>query len=159
MEKILILLICVFSLAQAENAMGEKHDNIVVYTETKGDIDTQLDINFNDGVSQTVECWTGEVAQCDVFFNDTTEIWLNRTTDNLQTLYNEWKKTNTELKENVNKAKHLFVQQEILLGVQQKKILRLKEISFNLQKAIDLNVAQIELLQTKKRLNDKMFAK
>ena len=92
-------------------------------------------------------------------FMNNMQTWTERTSTNLAQLHSRWELTNERLDRIIQIAKELPIAQRNALVMEETKLLKLKELSFNLQKAFDLQVPQIEILQNKKSLQNEILTK
>lgn len=177
MKRFLFLFISIFLFSFADDSLNLKYDNkdskydAAMYdgegkennqNQTGGTISPNQDpeIGFlRPGLPQSLTCSDDEGDDCDNVFNNAVNSWKDTTEELLNNLSQEWENSNTELQKNINYARELVRTQERELALQQEKVLRLQEISFNLQKAVDLNVPNIEILQTKQKLNKNILTK
>lgn len=169
MKRFLFLFLSIFLFAFADDSLmydnkGSKYDRTIYdgeserhdKSQTAGEIETN---KHNEGIKDwSVVCPKSD-GNCSGIFNNAINSWKNTTKELLDNLLKEWENSNTELENNIEYVKELVTTQVKELTLQQEKVLRLQEISFNLQKAVDLNVPNIEILQTKQKLNKNILTK
>lgn len=159
-KSIIILLLCSFCFAEEQKFCGynpmviDKRQSSYkqdgkIFGDTSGDTTYALE-QVRDKVYD--DC--GSMAPCDQYFNSNMNVMTNKTRDNLNDLLNSWSDTNNALDKIIYIEKHLPIAQINALSIEQDKVLKLKEIEFNLRQAVELNTAQIEILQSKKALHN-----
>ena len=161
MKKILFLCFCVFCFAEESQYHGAVVDQ--QNQSRDGNVFGQLP---QDGMQamQDASQWAqvfcpASSADCSMEFMNNMQTWTERTSTNLAQLHSRWELTNERLDRIIQIAKELPIAQRNALVMEETKLLKLKELSFNLQKAFDLQVPQIEILQNKKSLQNEILTK